>query len=251
MTTGASHLSCAAQYWAAFLGCDESHLESPDVVLVPQFIENDYEGCYLFRRGEGVIVSVIARAPASLFQRVEREVVGRPAEAIFARGFWEERFAGEYKRLMGPAFVGYTCAEAFREEQRRTVRRLLPARREDAAALRRLFAACTLQEWEYGGIQFEHDPIMGAFEGERLVAAASYELWTDRIAHMGAVTDPDFRGGGYGTSAVSALTRHCLEAGLIPQYRTLESNSGAMAIAHRLGFSPYAQTMSITFRDLE
>ena len=74
------------------------------------------------------------------------------------------------------------------------------------------------------------------FKGQELVALASYQLWGERIAHIAFATHPLFRGRGYATAAVSALTKIVFERHLVPQYRTLETNSASMDIARRLGF---------------
>jgi predicted GNAT family acetyltransferase len=87
----------------------------------------------------------------------------------------------------------------------------------------------------------------GVFKDQELVALASYQLWGERIAHIAVVIHPLFRGLGYAKAAVSALTRIIFERQLVPQYRTLETNSTSMDIVARLGFSGYATSLAIRF----
>ncbi|HUU59364.1 MAG TPA: GNAT family N-acetyltransferase [Phycisphaerae bacterium] len=105
--------------------------------------------------------------------------------------------------------------------------------------------ACGETEWEHSGIQFGRPPICGRFEGDTLVAAASYEVWGQRIAHIGVVTHPQHRGKGFGKSVVAAISKCALATRLILQYRTLADNAPSMAIARSFGFQPYARTISV------
>ena len=85
------------------------------------------------------------------------------------------------------------------------------------------------------------------FKGQELLALASYQLWGERIARVAFATHPLFRGRDYVTAAVSALTKIVFERHLVPQYRTLETNSASMDIARRLGFIEQATSLAIRF----
>jgi predicted GNAT family acetyltransferase len=65
---------------------------------------------------------------------------------------------------------------------------------------------------------------------------------------MAVITHPQHRGHGYGRAVVSRLTEEALHQGLGPQYRTLEANAPAMAIAHTLGFMHYATTVAVRLK---
>jgi predicted GNAT family acetyltransferase len=85
----------------------------------------------------------------------------------------------------------------------------------------------------------------GVFMGEQLVAIAGYEAWGGGIAHISVVTHPDFRSQGFGRSAVAHLGERTIRAGLLPQYRTLESNQASIRLAESLGFQRYATSMAV------
>lgn len=76
-----------------------------------------------------------------------------------------------------------------------------------------------------------------------LSALAGYDLWGKSVAHICIITHPACRGRGHGRAAVSELTRLVLARRLIAQYRTLDGNAPAMAIAAVLGFERYATTV--------
>ncbi len=115
----------------------------------------------------------------------------------------------------------------------------------DADAVAALREACEPVAWDHGGPSPETVTSVGAFVGDALAALASYELWGERIAHIGIVTQPAHRGRGLGKAAVSALSRIVLDRGLVAQYRTLCANAPSMAIARALGFQRFATTLSI------
>jgi predicted GNAT family acetyltransferase len=64
-------------------------------------------------------------------------------------------------------------------------------------------------------------------------------------SHIAVITHPDFRGRGYGRSAVAHLAARALAAGLLPQYRTLVANHSSIHVAQSLGFELYATSMAV------
>jgi GNAT superfamily N-acetyltransferase len=77
------------------------------------------------------------------------------------------------------------------------------------------------------------------------MSLGGYEVWDERLAHITFVTRPAFRDGGLGRAVVWAAARAALDAGLIPQHRTLETNGPALAVARALGFAPYGATLAL------
>lgn len=156
----------------------------------------------------------------------------------------EAFFGQRVAARVGPAFVGYTDPKHFRQVSSGRTRGLTA---QDEEAVNTLREACAVEEWEHGGSEFRPTAMAGAFEGHKLAALASYQIWGKQIAHIAVVTHPTFRGLGYATAAASRLTQMVLERTLVPQYRTLEANAPSMAIARRLGFVQYATTLALRF----
>ena len=144
-------------------------------------------------------------------------------------------------RVVGPAFLGYLDQPSFGGDDDVSAR-LLDVR--DTDAIEALRGTCSPHDWDEGG-PAGAAAIVGGFRGPALAAVSSYEIWSERIAHIGIVTHPAHRGTGAGTAAVRAMTRIALARKLIAQYRTLLTNAPSMAIARRLGFERYATTVSI------
>lgn len=230
--------ACAAAYWADFFGCAPDQLTKPGTHAVPHAGLGDYRGVYLFRRGETCIVSV----PASLLPAVTARVAGLAAASSFDVTLLRRIFEDAIERIVGPAWQGYTWADAFTPAPHDGVRQLSE---DDAPALQRLAVACAGQDWEHSGIGGTGQIVFGAFAGETLVAAGMGEPRGATLLHIGIVTHPDYRGRSYGRAVVSAITAYGLTVGLIPWYQTLAANDPSLAIAHALGFSRYAETLAV------
>lgn len=78
----------------------------------------------------------------------------------------------------------------------------------------------------------------GSFEGDTLAAVGSaYPFGGDtRLADIGVVTLPAYRGQGRAKSVVHALARHALAEGYEPQYRCQLDNASSIALAGSAGF---------------
>jgi GNAT superfamily N-acetyltransferase len=153
-----------------------------------------------------------------------------------------EKQQGSSFAVIGPAYVGY--AEVVRPP-------LYPVRsltEGDASKAAELRAACPRTEWEHGGIDVNAQPSSGVFIGSELVSLAGYEIWGGVVAHISVITHPAFRSRGFGRSAVAHLANAALAAGLVPQYRTLESNRPSMRIAESLGFLHYASSVAVRLK---
>jgi len=228
-------------FWASWLGCPVEGLSGAGVRVV-RCSETCRQQVFLFRRGLMCIVSVADLSGGRLVGQVASIVKDRPVGEVFDDGFWREQLGGRVQRLVGPAYIGYADESDFRSAASAESRILADG---DEQGLRRLAAACEEREWEHSGIEFDRRPVFGCFERDTLVAAASYEVWGARIAHVGVVTHPAHHGKGFSKSVVAGICRHALGEGLILQYRTLVANAPSVAIARSLGFREYAETYAI------
>ena len=158
-------------------------------------------------------------------------------------------------KVIGPAILQYTGALVTPEPSSRPTPPSSPARvihsEGDAALVTSLQSAVTSLEWEHGGSDSEscHHQ-WGVIVGETLTALATYEVWGGTIAHISIVTHPAYRGQGHGRAAVALATQQALAQNLVPQYRTLASNTPSLAIAQRLGFVPFATSLAVRLTPL-
>ena len=140
--------------------------------------------------------------------------------------------------ILGPAYVGYADTVPSLATSARAVTNA------DFSAVAALEIACGPEEWEHGGCDVAEQPASGVFIRGTLAALAGYEVWGGTIAHICVVTHPAFRGRGHATAAVAHLAARALQAGLVPQYRTLLSNAPSMRVARKLGFAQYGSTIA-------
>ena len=134
--------------------------------------------------------------------------------------------------MLGPQFVGYCNESTFAPVHAGST----AVEALDSASLTPLRAATPVEEWDRSGVRTDAaDPTFAVVRDERPVAAAQYAVGHG-TAGIEVVSHPDHRGEGHATLAVSAATAHALDAGLVPEYRTLREWSSSVALAERLGF---------------
>jgi predicted GNAT family acetyltransferase len=97
-------------------------------------------------------------------------------------------------------------------------------------------------------IQPDHAPIFAVEQAGELLAAASAPDDGPGVASVGVVTHSAWRGKGYGTAVVSALTADRLANGVVLHYQTLRANAASVAIARALGYHDLATALGIRLR---
>jgi hypothetical protein len=214
-----------AAYWAGLLGCTVDDLRAPGLHIGT--FRGTYRDAWWLRRQKSHILSV----PGDLVERIRGRVGGRRSDDVDL-AYIEHLLAPEVRRIIGPCFLGYADRGSLRTGSLVTARQLGPA---DVAALRELADSCDQDEWAESGLNVDRPPIFGCFAGQRLLAAASYEVWGDRIAHMGVLTDLASRRSGHGRIVAACAASHALDCGLVVQWRALESNTASVALGTSLG----------------
>lgn len=223
----------ANRYWASHFGiAEESFLVAPREIVAHAGELIGYEGVLSLSREGAIVFSV----PPERYDALRPVLEGLPVDSG-----WSGIIAAlePFSRLiLGPAYVGYSATAPRLDSAARAVTHA------DSSAVAALQTACSPTEWEHGGCNVAEQPSSGVFVGETLVALAGYEIWGGTIAHICVVTHPAHRGQGHGTAVVAHLAARALEAGLLPQYRSLLSNESSMRIAHKLGFAQYGATIA-------
>lgn len=226
-------VSIASTYWAAHLGCSPEELFAEPFRILTHGVElAGYNGVFALFRGGAVMISIPPDAAGTL--RAPLSGVSQGCSP----GSFASALSSVSAAVIGPASIGYAAKVS---QPMHPARALGPA---DAAELQTLQQSCDASDWEHGGSSIEQ-PTSGVFVGGRLFAVAGYEVWGGTIAHISIVTHPDFRSRGFGRSAVAHLTHRAIDAGLLAQYRTLESNRASIRIAESLGFHAYATSTAV------
>jgi len=227
------------KFWAADFGCPREMLRSEGTITVCHPNQySDWKGIFILRIDSAPIISL----PRDLFSSLCTEARQWSTTQVFDSTQLRSLVGSRVDKIIGPAFIGYTESGKFQPIESRSTTVLGNEHSGHVASLR---AACDSIDWEHGGHELGENPAVGVFVEKELAALASYDVWSDRIAHIFILTHPRYRRHGYACAAVSRLVEIALERGLVPQYRTLESNTASMKIAARLGFTRYATTMTV------
>ena len=238
-------LAAADDWWSQELGCSVAELR-PSATRVQEHGGRlkDFLGIWILALGDHPVISLppVALALSARATAWTRAQLAAPGNLLADLG---SLGAGRVERIVGPAPISYGLEGLYLEDAARA--RVLTA--ADAPALEQLRAACGNDDWDHGGSEHAAaGALFGTFDGARLVAVASYQVWGDRIAHIAIATAPAWRGRGFGKAAVALAARRALEQGLVPQYRTLRSNTASMAIGKHLCFIEYGFSVAIRLR---
>ncbi|MFF4652213.1 GNAT family N-acetyltransferase [Streptomyces sp. NPDC001380] len=144
-------------------------------------------------------------------------------------------------RVLGPATPAYTSREEFRPVPpgSPTVHRL-PSGHTDLRGLEEEAGEADAGE---AGLEGATSPLFAVRAAGGVVAAAGYEVWQGRAAHIGVLTAPAWRGRGLARATGSAAAAHALAAGLLPQWRARIPASRRAAAA--LGFRELGVQLSV------
>lgn len=122
-----------------------------------------------------------------------------------------------------------------RENAGSGVRQLTEA---DAGAFAEFESSAPMQDLDDAYVELGHWAVFGVFIQGRLVSAASAYPWGGaRIADVGVVTLPDFRGCGHARAVVRALCAYAALMGYEPQYRCQFDNEPSIALAKSAGLT--------------
>jgi GNAT superfamily N-acetyltransferase len=232
--------------WVKDFGCAPSSLRpSSTHVQAHAGGLSDNPGIWALVAGGAPLVSMPPDVLAVLGSRARTWSAELLTDETRLRQELAELTPGRVDQIIGPATIGYGTAD--------TLDLSFAGAAEPCAlttaALTAFRAAC-LDGWDHGGPHDDDGVLFGARdEAGELAALASYRIWNDNIAHIAIVTRSQRRGRGFARAAVACAARHALDAGLLPQYRTLRSNAPSMAISKRLGFVEYGFSVYVRLNE--
>ena len=114
-------------------------------------------------------------------------------------------------------------------------RRLTP---QDAAAFAAFTESAPSEELDEAYVELDHWLVFGTFVGDMLASAASMYPWAGtKLADLGVITLPEYRGRGAARATVRAISAAALRDGHEPQFRCQVHNSASIALARASGFT--------------
>lgn len=224
------------EYWFDDLGCSESDLESGKTKIFAHGAMEGYSGVLFFSSNNSTIIS----APKYLIEELKKNIFNIDSFISFETNFISRILGDKLDRIIGPAFIGKIDNKSFAPIYDPNTRVLGST---DWTLVETLLQTCTPIEIDHSSIE-KNQPMVGVFIGSALVGVAGYEILEGKVAHIGILTDPNYRGQGIAKKALSKITEMALATNLGVQYQTLDSNIASVKCAERLGFSRFATTIA-------
>ncbi|MTI69197.1 MAG: GNAT family N-acetyltransferase [Firmicutes bacterium] len=98
---------------------------------------------------------------------------------------------------------------------------------------------CSKEDLEEGLVSVEDEVVYGCFYDDKLVGAASYWFWGEKLADIGVVIHPNHRKLGLGKALVTKLCDWGIKNGKINLYRHNERNKKSHKLALSLNFKQH------------
>ncbi|MDV3508296.1 GNAT family N-acetyltransferase [Elizabethkingia anophelis] len=113
----------------------------------------------------------------------------------------------------------------------------------DAEAFEYFVSSASEQDLDDAYVELDHWVVFGSFEDGKLVSAASMYPWGDdvKIADLGVLTLPNYRGKGHARNLVHTICKYTLQQGYEPQYRCQIDNHASVALAAASGLTLYGK----------
>lgn len=225
--------------WAAHFQLPAETIAEPGTTLLREETRTRESWVSLWPVGQRVVIEVGPALEAEVAQVVAAHP---PGHRLTVQDF-DAAWGAEQ---LGHSLLKLYALEAdrfmpFVAEARYPARTLTPA---DQPAFEAFLARCDADEASEADVSIDHEIAFGVFDGERLVAAASVYEWRSFV-DIGILTDPGYRGKGFGKAAVSLACAHCLPQARVVQYRHEAVNRASQRIAEGLGFTYYRTIESV------
>jgi len=114
--------------------------------------------------------------------------------------------------------------------------------KEDKTVFAEFQSAASKPDLDVAYVELDHWAVYGSFEQEQLVSAASAYPWGNaKIADIGILTLPPYRGKGHARKVVRSISKYIYGQGYEPQYRCSLDNHESASLAKASGFTLYGK----------
>ncbi|MBO1001120.1 GNAT family N-acetyltransferase [Pseudogracilibacillus auburnensis] len=113
---------------------------------------------------------------------------------------------------------------------------------QDTVVFSKFEDSASEQDLDDAYVELDHWAVFGSFAEGHLVCASSMYPWgSSKLADLGVLTLPPFRGQGHARKVVRAISQYAYGKGYEPQYRCQLDNTASVSLAKASGLTLYAQ----------
>jgi GNAT superfamily N-acetyltransferase len=230
-------------FWAeGFFSCTIADFRSKQDILCPHFYLKGYNGVFVMKIFGKHLISA-PESKVSIFSQMINH-----GHDLYRPDLLQALLGESLDQCIGPSWIGYPCQGGSANYPADYIRLLPKGDEKRHALLESLRASCGPTEWSHCGIDEASEYVALLCSGDIALSAASYQKWCGKIAHIGIITHPKFRGRGHAQNVLHCITECVRQQGLIPQYRTLYANAPAIKTATNCGYNEYASHISIRLK---
>ena len=112
----------------------------------------------------------------------------------------------------------------------------------DAEVFAEFKSSASEQDLDDAYVELDHWAVFGSFEQNRLASVTSMYPWEEaKLADLGVLTLPTFRGKGHARDVVRAICQYAYKQGYDPQYRCQLDNEASAALAKAVGLTLFGK----------
>jgi len=231
------------QFWARdFFNCTVADFRGTQDILCPHSYLSGYNGIFIMKISGKHIISAPENAISGFCKIINR------GHDLYEPNLLRTLLEKNFDQCIGPSWIGYPCHEDLGGGLADGTLLMPKGDEKRHALLEQLRVACGPVDWSHCGIDEASECVALLCSDGTALSSASYEKWGEKIAHIGILTHPQYRGRGHAQTVLRTITAYICQQSLVPQYRTLCSNSPAIRAAGSCGFEEYASHISIRLK---
>lgn len=206
--------------WADRLDVDLSSLENSGLTLIPR--ESSY-GVTALKFFDSIVAICHPTLLSKLSPLTSVDFLNMPLLL--------KSLKGHKVNPIGIASIAYADSQTLKESSHIGI-----AHEGNVQEVDSILSTCAEVEQEESGVATMPAIFVAEATTGKPGAVAGYEIWNDKIAQLGVLTKPEYRGQGLASLAAHTASQNALNLSLIPQWRCQVGNSKSSRLSQKLGF---------------
>ncbi len=231
-------------YWSNFFGFERDELRGTGIIVVPHNYLEVYNGAWIFKRKNQLILSV----PQGIVNQIKDKVKKIKLESnnVFSESNLEYLFEKNIEKIIGPTYQGYYDDPDAELQISKEVDKI--NFEKHYKLIESLSKSGDEEGWANSGINKRNDGLFGYFYENKIESIACYNIIRGDVGFVGVYTNPNFRGMGFSYEVLKKAVRELSTKDKLIRYQTLISNKPSIRIANKIGFKEYANNMAIRLK---